>query len=303
VNADEIRMLCAMGAKLWPSVSASFVDAMTEVELSAAVLPGIYITGHVDVLTVTGSVARGADWKTGRKDSNYTHQMKAYGTLIFADNPEITEVTITILWVRDGEIENFTMTRDDAKAWVRELIESVVNWDGVYRPGSHCAYCRRSYECPAANALLRRDLAVVADRNVVGRVENELDLMAPDEIVEVLEKADTVIHFAERIRDAIRSRVIAQGDIIGSKTRLTIETEARRELDTLLAWPVLEASGFDDEDFADGVEMKISRIEKRIAKKAGHGAGAGAVRSLKDALAKAGAVRTNEIQKLVKKRA
>lgn len=303
VPGDDLRMLAALGAKLWPSVAASFPDALTEVSLEAEIAPGVFLTGHADLLSVTGTVARGGDWKTGRKDGDYAHQMRGYCALILLANPELEEVTFTVLWVRDQEIENYTMTRQGAAAWVRELRAVVVDWDGTYRPGGHCAHCPRSHECEAANALVRRDVAVIADKAIVAKAEAELATMTEAEILSLYEKASLVVRYADRVRDAIKAHVREHGDIVAAGARLTLETEERRGLDTLKAWPTLEAQGFSDEDFARCVEIRISKAEKLIAEKAGRGRGAGAIRDFQAALKAADAIEIKETQKLAVRRA
>lgn len=300
---DEVRMLCAMAQKLWPSIAESFAEALTEVELSAELSPGVFLTGHMDLLAIRGRVARGADWKTGRKDSDYAAQMRSYGALVLLENPELTEVTVTVIWVRESEIENYTMTRAAADAWVARLLETVLTWDGVYRPGSHCQYCPRSHDCAAANAMTRRDVAVIADKSTVALAEAELALMKPADIVELHRKAALVSSYADRVLAAVKAHVEASGPVIGDGIVLQIAEENRRELDPLKAWPVLEAAGFDDADFANVVKLSISKVEKRVAQKADKGKGAAAVRELSAALAKAEAVEINQVKKLAVRRA
>lgn len=303
VPETELRMLCAMATKVWPAISASFVGALTEVSLSAEVAPGAMLTGHLDLLSVAGTIARAGDWKTGRKDGDYGHQMKAYGALVLLENTELTEVTVTVIWVRDGDIENYTMTRSSITAWLTELSDTVINWDGVYRPGAHCGYCSRSHECEAANALIRRDVAAIADRDLLGRAENELATMPDAEIVELLRKADIVARYSDRVRQAIKSHVLKNGDVVANGVRLTIDTEQRRDVDSLAAWPVLESAGFGDEDFARCIDVRLSKVEKLVAEKAERGKGAATIRALGTALQDAGAISVREIQKLTSKRA
>ena len=97
--------------------------------------------------------------------------------------------------------------------------------------------------------------------------------------------------------------VAAHGDIVANGVRLTIATEERREVDTLKAWPVLEAAGFGDQEFAACVEIHVSDAERLVAKRAGRGHGAGAVRDLNEKLTAADAVHTREIKKLAQRRA
>jgi hypothetical protein len=302
-NPDETRMLCAMGVKLWGQVKASFQGAFTETRVEKEVAPGIVLTGHADIAAVSERALRGADWKTGRKDRDHAHQLKGYAALMLLSSEDFDEVTWTGLWVRTQEIENYTMNRAGAERWLSELVARVVNWDGVFHPGSHCAHCPRNHECEAANALLRRDLAVIADRSLIESVEFGLDTMTPAEQVAIFRKADLVVDFAQRVRAAVKAHVEAHGDIVADGVRLTVTEETRRELDPLKAWPLLEAAGFTDEDFARAMTIGISKVEKVMREKAGKGQGAGAVRELDAKLRAAGAISTSTTTKLQEKRA
>ncbi len=79
-------------------------------------------------------------------------------------------------------------------------------------------------------------------------------------------------------------------------------SEGRRELDLLLAFPVLVAAGFDDDDMAEIIDVSIAAAEGVAARKAGKGKGAPAARALEAALAAAGAITTTTTTKLVVKR-
>ncbi len=306
VDFAELRMLVASGSKLWHKVRASFPGAITEADL-AIEIPWANLTGHVDLIAISGDVARAADWKSGRKDSDYSEQMRAYGSLVLLSYPQLREITVTILWLRDEEIENYTMTRADAVAWVARLEVEVVRWDEVFRTGPHCQYCPRSHECEAANAMVRRDVAALADKALVARAECEIELMSPAEVVSLYEKASLVENFAGRVRDAIKAHVVKAGDVVVKTgdvvvNRLTLEREARREIDPEKAWPVLENAGFTDADFARSMTLRISKIQDIVAERAGRGKGAAAKRKIEAELDEAGAISIREIQKLRLKR-
>lgn len=298
VDEDELRMLVATGAKLWPEVAKTFPEALTEVELRAQMAPGFVLTGHIDLLSVTLGVARAGDWKSGRKDSDYRWQLLGYGALVLHDDPQLTEVTSAAIWLRTAEIENYTLKRSDLSRVSLEIVDTIAGWDGTYHPGKHCEFCPRSHECEAANALMRRDVAAVADKALVARAETELASMRPEEILDVYRKAKRVSGMAARINEAIRNHVLKHGDIDAGSHRLTVDVEHRRELDPLKAWPVLDEAGFDDEDFAAAVKLSVTKVEKRIASKAVRGKGAAAVRKLKAALEEADAVSVKETPKL-----
>lgn len=298
VEPKEVRILVAMAVKLWDRVKDSFADAITEIGLSTTITDGLLLTGHADLLSVGDRVARVADWKTGRKDTDYSHQMRAYATLVLLDNPNLEEVTATILWIRDEDIENYTLRRADALAWIESVRSTVVEWNGVYHPGDHCGYCPRSHECEAATALARRDTAAILDIDVATAIA----AMPADQVVTLYKKAAAVEKCAERVRSAVKARVEAEGSIVSDEGVLSIETERRRELDAMATWPILEEAGFQDEDFAACIDLRVSKLEKRVVQRAGRGKGAAAVRALNEKLTAAGAVSTTEVQKLVVKR-
>lgn len=298
VNADELRMLAAMGNRLWPELAPMFSNAITEFTLTCDLAEGVRLSGHADAISVVGQTARVLDWKTGRKDYDYSQQMRAYAALALLDDASLTEATATIVWVRDGEVERYTMTREQLPAWLDELRRSVVDWDGVYRPGPHCRYCPRSHECAAVSALVRRDVSAILD---TGGAPSLLD-MPPEQIVALYRKAGLVIDYAERVRAIIKGHVEQYGDLVTADGRLALVSERRRELDTLAAWPVLEAAGFDDDDFAECVKLSLSKVEKRVAQKAGRGKGKAAIQELGAKLQAVGAIKTNTITKLQEKR-
>ena len=126
--------------------------------------------------------------------------------------------------------------------------------------------------------------------------------MAPGEIIDLHRKAELVKRFAERVDEAIKRHVLEHGDVLGDGVKLTIEKSSRREIDPFAAWPVLEGLGFDSVDFADCMDLRISRVEKRIAQKAGRGNGAAAVRTLTQKLDEAEAVSIKETNFLKEKR-
>lgn len=295
VDPAEVRMLCAQGAKLWAQVSASYPDPVTEIEMVSD-CGDFVLTGHADVLSTAERVIQGADWKSGRKDTDYRRQLEAYCALALLDDPAAERATFTALWIRDCEAESYTLTRAELSAWLDALRDRIVRQPGTYHPGGHCLHCQRQHECQGRAALVRREVTAFEATPI------DLSLMAPDQVLELLARADTVAKLADRVRDIIRQHVAATGDVVGDGKRLTIVTEERRELDPLAAWPVLEGRGFKDEDFAACMKLSVSAVEDRVSKAAGRGKGAGAVRALREELQAAEAVRLNTIEKLTVKR-
>jgi hypothetical protein len=260
------------------------------------------LSGHIDVLSVDVCVARAVDWKTGRKDADYSQQMRAYAALILLQDSDLELVTVTICWLRETEIERYTMSRYEAEEWLDQVQAQIVNWDGTYRPGTHCVHCPRAHDCPAAQAVQRRDIALFT-RDLVGHVECDLAVMPNEQIIDLHRKARVVSEYAKRVTDAIRQHVLANGEIVApSGERLATVIEPRRSADTARAWPVLEAAGFNDDDFVACVDISLTDAESIVAKRAGRGKGAEAVRQLRAKLDAAEAVQTKQIYKVTERR-
>jgi len=302
VDPVELRILVAMSAKVWPMIRSRFPRALTELALSCEI-PGtdIRLTGHVDLVSggENQTDVEVGDWKTGHKDADYREQVLAYGVLVMLDDPAIERVRVSVIWLREAEVEEYQLDRAGAQAWLARL-RALTEWDGTYRPGGHCAHCKRSHECSAANALVRRDVATLLD---LDQMVLDLANMPPVQIVELAKRASRLEKIAASVRDAIKAHVEASGgDIDTAEGRLLIQVEKRTVLDTVKSWPVLEAAGFGDEDFGACTAVSLSKAKDVVASKAGRGRGAAAVRTLTAALEEAGAVAQTEIRKLVTKR-
>lgn len=297
VEEEELRMLIGMASKLWPTIRCSFPRALTEMPLDMDLPGDTTLTGHVDFASLQCGVARAGDWKTGRKDADYSHQMKAYAALLLASDKSLKEATVTLVWLREGDIENYTMTRDGMADWVSKVERRIINWDGVYYTGAHCEYCSRNHECDASHAMVKRDVSAIAgvDVEAIGK-------LPPNELLSLYQKAGMIQRVSKRVHDAIKAHVEAHGDVVANDTRLTIQVEPRMKLSTIEAWPVLEEVGLDNADLAECVSISVSKAESAVAKKADRGHGAAAVREFADKLAKAGALKTHEIRKLTTKR-
>lgn len=300
VDVDDLDFLFRRGQQLWRQVRDTFPNPLTEIMVSVD-LGLAQISGHLDVISVSGDVARGLDWKSGFKDHDYSEQMRAYAALVLLQHPQLREVTLTVAWLREGEIENYTMDRAGAELWAQRVIKEIVDWDGAYQYGTHCAYCPRAHECPAANAVMRRDVSAILNVSL-GQAPDALATMLPSEVIELVRKASVVKKYADSVRDIVRTYVKTHGDIVGPDVKLTIRAEERRSIEPLPAWPVLESKGFTDEDFAAVVKVSKSKVEDRVKQKAGKGNGAAAVRDLTKALEEANAFTTTTIEKMVERR-
>ena len=292
VDVDDLRFLVLSGIKLWGQIKAWFPGALAEFDLEG-VVNGVRVTGHPDVMAISGTKATVGDWKSGRVDYDYRQQMRGYMALIMLNFPEVKEVVGIVGWLREQEIEPYRMSRADLPAWLAEFDTNVAQWDGqTYNVGSACTYCPRTHECPALAATVRRDIAMLADDSMAARIESGLADLKPAQIVDYYRKAKRIEKFTESFRQAVRARAIAEGSIPDDDGRELRLTESHpRYVDPMAAWPVLHRH-LTDEEIAGAVKLSASKLDDAVAKKAGRGKGAEAKRQLAAALEEAGAVRT-----------
>jgi hypothetical protein len=298
-DTDEVAMLVRLGVDMWWSIAPSFADGVPQVEVP--VLRrwpdlALTLTGTADVVVRRGRTASVLDWKTGRRDRSYRDQVYGYAACLMGDD-DIETVTAQILWVRDREIETYTVTRAAVSEWIDRVSRDVGRWDGTYYPGEHCRHCARYTDCPAARALARH-----AVESIAGVEESvNLDALPAQRVVELYEQARHVASLAERVTEAVRARAIQDGSITGDEVTLSIREERVRELDPLKAFPVLTRR-LGDEQMAECVRVSISAAESLVAKAAGKGNGASAVRALRQELENAGAVKATERRVLTTRR-
>lgn len=297
VDLKDLRPLVWYGIEAWTSsLRETMPSAQSEVPLGASGA-GFRLSGHADVIAVGDAVAAVNDWKSGRVDADHSHQVKGYAWLIFCLHPAVMTVHASITWLRDQEIETYTITRADADAWADRLRRRVVEWDGrTFHPGPACTYCPRSHDCPAIVASTRRDIAILsefdpANPDDLARVENGIAALAPADAVALLRRARAIETLAGRVKDMIRRRVQQDGSLAsGSGTELRlVATKGNREIDPIRAWPALHAAMSDDE-LATCITVSVGAVEDVVAAKAGKGKGAGAKRALAKALEDAGAI-------------
>lgn len=282
VDVDELRGLVAAGVAAWRD--GGFAPGVPEVALSG-VFGDVLLTGHLD--WAVGAI--GGDWKTGRQDDDYAQQMRGYAALLLDDDASLAFAKMSIVWLRDQQIETYTLRRADLPAWVESLNRAVA--DETFRTGPHCRYCKRSATCPGAQA---RQAEAVRAIQTTGPML--IEQMEPDAVIDLYEQARTVSAMAARVLETIKMRATTK-PIDGEKRRLVVVEEQRREVDTLKAWPVLQEH-LSTEAMAGALDVRISRAEEAIRAAAPRGQGAKQIREFNAALESSGAVTVKSQSKI-----
>jgi hypothetical protein len=303
VEPVEVRVLFWAGVKMWEKLRDLRPDAVAEVALSATLTDGehtVKLTGHIDVLSVD-RVARRAivdDWKSGRLDHDFHHQGFGYASLVMLNDSDVDEVEVNFLWLRTREIETYAVTRERMNQWLEELMNDVVKWDGRYHDGPHCGHCCRNHDCPAAVAMVRRDVAMLSD-------DAKADVQTMDEptFCGYWRKLKMLESLLKEAREHARVEVNRRGgevaDVLGAIH--FVDQNGPREVDWLKAKPVVEKL-LTEEEYVSAISVSAKKLEDIVGKKAGRGKGAAAKRELSEALEAAGAVTHTTITKLVEER-
>lgn len=77
----------------------------------------VWCRGIIDVLLIKGDKAWALDWKTGKRKPN-SKQLKLFALLVFLHHPEINTVKTSFMWIKTGESDHETYTREqEADLW------------------------------------------------------------------------------------------------------------------------------------------------------------------------------------------
>lgn len=301
----EVAPLFWAGVKIWENkLRAMMPGARAEIALSATVSDGeskITLSGHVDNLSVD-HVQRTAvvnDWKTGRLDHDFSNQGFGYAALVLLNDPDVDLVSVYFSWVRTGEVEAYIVTRERMNQWLESLMGEVIKWDGRYHDGPHCSHCHRNHACPAATAMVRRDVQMFADGG-----SPDIQAMDDSAFAAYWRKLKALETMVKEAREHARIEVDRRGgeveDDAGGVIHF-VDQNGPREIDWLKARPIVEGI-LKPEEYVEALSVSAKKLDDIVGKKAGRGKGAAAKRDLAEKLEAAGAVSHTSQRKLVEER-
>lgn len=304
VDEDELGVMVHFGRVAWKELSPSFPDPETEVEVSTHTFQVPFgMTGHIDLVSISPDRKRASilDYKTGRIDGDYFHQLAGYAACLILGQG-FDHITASVVWLRDQDVETYVFTVQDIEAWMLRLISVLSQRNGEYRTGSHCAYCPRSHSCPAIAASGRAAVAMFGREDMSAEsMAATLQEMPPADRVKLYRQAKLVEELAKSAKAAVRLNVIQNGGVLdagdGRELRI-VEENGKRVINTLGAWPIIESLDLSDIESATILTISAAELDDVVANKAGNGNGAAARRELAIKLEDAGALKQGRIQKL-----
>lgn len=296
-DVDELSMLCAMGIKVLNQIKEKLGPAAatlrTEIPLRAVLAEGIEIVGSADLGGEDGDWVVFIDFKTGRVDSDYGHQLKGYGLCGIRRRPGSAGAIVVTAWLREGYWDIERMTRDQLESWADEMARRIRNGRDQFSPGAVCGYCRRRMSCPARRVMVQ---SVVSDLTVGGAPiiewtpETRTEL--GPQIGEMFGKMRVIEKAAQAFRDLVKVDVEQFGPLkIGGGRQLATLEVRKRVVDPAKARAVFGEVGLTQEEIDGATTISASKLDDAVAAKAPKGGGAAAKRALAAALEAGEAVR------------
>jgi hypothetical protein len=264
VDKDELSRLFWWAWHQWREIRQWFPHPSTEqyMEYESS---GVKLTGHVDVMSVVvGGEVRIADWKSGRLDSDYEQQIRAYCWLALQEYPRYDTAYGVTIRVRDRVTDGWRWTRDELQAWWDALVDRLTREDRPYNPGLHCAYCPRGATCPAKTALVQQAAECLLVDNPMGTLPDD---PAERAVIygQVIDQITVLSRMCDQARAVIKSDVVAAGGRmpIGDGRVLVITSSNRTEIAaTPQSLTLIETLVGDD--LPQCVSVSKSELEKSV---------------------------------------
>lgn len=115
-----------------------------------------WLRSILDVLVVRGSEAVVMDWKTGKRRPDFT-QLQLFALQVFKHFPEVQEVTSTLVWLKDMQMDAEVYRRSDTNSmWaslmgrISRIHESLEHDNWPPRPSGLCRFCPAKHMCDYA---------------------------------------------------------------------------------------------------------------------------------------------------------
>lgn len=221
--------------------------------------------GTVDCCIIAGDTLTVIDNKTGfikvtaEEDGQLNSQLAIYGLFAykaFKDVYAIKQIRLVIFQERIHNFSEITVSAEQLEAWEKDVLipaaENAMSENPKSASGWWCKYCPGKATCRT-----RSDEAF----EVVGEMKPP-NLMTDDEIEAVLPKLDSVIAYAEAVKEYALKKAIEQGRRwTGFKL---VESQTKRKItDEVAVGKILTDAGYDP--YTKKL-LSISDIQKMVGK-------------------------------------
>ena len=221
--------------------------------------------GTVDCCIIAGDTLTVIDNKTGfikvtaEEDGQLNSQLAIYGLFAykaFKDVYAIKQIRLVIFQERIHNFSEITVSAEQLEAWEKDVLipaaKNAMSENSKSASGWRCKYCPGKATCRT-----RSDEAF----EVVGEMKSP-NLMTDDEIETVMPKLDSVIAYAEAVKEYALKKAIEQGRRwTGFKL---VESQTKRKItDEVAVGKILTDAGYDP--YTKKL-LSISDIQKMVGK-------------------------------------
>ena len=262
---SEFMYLAAMVRRFWQDAQPDYPEPRVEQKLEA-VLPHFEVSGHPDLFSIADKF-RVVDFKSGYKtDADVLPQLMGYAYLVYVAHPEIQseDVTLTVAWLRDSEIQEWSYTAAQVKDWMRSLHRRAGAWNGNdFTAGEHCQYCVRFHDCPARRELARSAVTDLLEMDVEAATRAEL---AP-KMVDLYSRVQMLQRQIDSFRSWLRQDLKEHGPMeCGPGKTLQLGTRSRPTIDVKKAWATLRGA-LDDDELCSCLKLSKTKLIKAVTAK------------------------------------
>ncbi len=245
------------------AVNTSEADLYTEVRIDFDkwVPKGF---GTADAVVIADNVLQIFDLKYGKGipvQAEGNPQLRLYALGIYDAKSwlydGIKEVTVNIVQPRNGGWSKETIPINDLLAWgesIKPIATKAFKGEGETKAGDHCRFCPVGPRCRALKEYNTIDTSKAAD------------LLTDEELAEVLGKADSLIKYANLIKDYCLNEALQGKHFAGWKL---VEGRANRKYkDEAEIANVLQKAGFENTDvFQPAKLLSITTMQSFLGKK------------------------------------
>lgn len=274
-DLEELPESVAYTIGAWRKFADAFPNPQVEVAFDQTVVvdgEDINLTGHCDVLAINGTAAIVGDFKTGRVERDYYHQMMGYAWQVFAANADILTVDPLVIYSRLGTYERYpTVTRADAQRWFDDtVIGLILDRMHQYHAGEQCVYCPAFASCGARIALAS-DVVNILGVNDSGKKPHPIREWSTELRTKVWDGVAVLEKSIERFRKTAKQDIGVGGplELDGDKV-VTLTPVVRERIKTREAWPVL-CEAMTEAELADAITVRKSVVTETIYDRATYG--------------------------------
>jgi len=270
-DMERAELLIRNFYTVWEEAKQALDHPQTELYREATLVENdavkIVLTGHIDLCQVGPNSALILDYKTGRLHDNHYHQIAGYSFLLwdYAGRPDNFTVSVSVVYLEDLSITNYSFTADELRKWQAEVIAKTS--DTRYTVGKKCAFCKIQGSCPAyreyTQAAIRFFQSDDAQKGRVAWTEAE-----PDERGSLVDVMYVVKKGAERVTDSLKAALQGKkGEAsldLGGGTVYTKIVRKDKVLKVEKALPILR-DRFKQELIDDITTIKLSDVLDLVA--------------------------------------